>query len=358
MIISFDNYAKIRYEVIMQIKQNASIHDFFKRCQLNLLNEHKNDFLGLPISKKTELKIQRKMKNAGFQEFYGPKDTWPSLYISTTDFLKSPYHSNIKLDQINDDNFTYSKEQIIADELFNIDSIQLDEKRELNDWMKLRAIDQSYDSIILWRNDEVWMLDAPSEANTIDPCAKRATGDVLTYGLGIGYFIYMAMLNSNVKSITVIENSQDVIQMFENYLLPQFPKLPLTIIHGDAFDYHNKEYLANFDYVFIDIYQSNRDGLLMIEKLLEQYNPPIDKIDFWIEDSCLEILPTLIFDYFYQLNYHKSNNQDNRSYKSLRKKIANYFHNLDVIIDDAEQIKYYMYDKQTLRAILATKKVD
>ena len=126
----------------MQIKQNASIHDFFKRCQLNLFSEHKNDFLGMTISKKTELATQRKMKRAGFQEFYGPENTWPSLYISTADFLKSPYHTNIKLDQIKDDNFTYSKEVISADELFNIDSIQLDEKRELNDWMKLRALDK------------------------------------------------------------------------------------------------------------------------------------------------------------------------------------------------------------------------
>ena len=95
------------------------------------------------------------------------------------------------------------------------------------------------------------MLDAPSEANTIDSYAKKATGAVLTYGLGIGYFIYMAMLNPNVESITVIENSMEVIQMFESYLLPQFPKLPLTIIHGDAFNYHNEKYLDNFDYVFV-----------------------------------------------------------------------------------------------------------
>ena len=46
-----------------------------------------------------------------------------------------------------------------------------------------------------------------------------------------------------------------------------------------------------------DIYQSNNDGLIMIEKLLEQANLPTDKLDFWIENSCLEILPTLIFDY-------------------------------------------------------------
>ena len=341
----------------MQIKQNALIHDFYKRCQLNLLNEHKNDFLGRSISKKTELATQRKMKKAGFQEFNGPENTWPSLYIRTADFLKSPYHTNIKLDQINDDNFTYSKELINANELFNTDSIQLDEKRELNDWMKLRALDESYETIVLWRNDEVWMLDAPSEANTIDPYAKKAAGAVLTYGLGIGYFIYMAMLNPNVESITVIENSLEVIQMFKRYLLPQFPKKPLNIIHGDAFAYHNHKYLDDFDYIFVDIYQSNSDGLIMIEKLLEQANLPTDKLDFWIEDSCLEILPTLIFDHFYQLTDHRSNKND-RTYQNLRKKIASYFHNLDVIIDDAEQIKYYMYDKQTLRAILATKKVD
>ena len=47
-----------------------------------------------------------------------------------------------------------------------------------------------------------------------------------------------------------------------------------------------------------------------------------------------------------------------RSYKNIRKKIANYFRNLDATITDAEQIKHYMYDKEVLRQILATKKVD
>ena len=338
----------------MKIKLNMDIDQFFQRCMNHLMSDHKNDFLGLKVTMANQLKIQRQMKKAGFQEFQGLEDTWPSLLISAEEYQKTPYNSHVKLDQIEDKGFRFSKETVNANELFSISAIHSDLERELNDWMTLRALDQPYVATYLWQGDKVWMLDAPSEANTMDPYAHKAHGNVCTFGLGIGYFSFMAMLNPNVKSITVIERSPAVISMFKKYLLPQFPTtIPITIIEGDAFDYFTDTYINDFDYVFVDIWQSNDDGFLLIERLLSQYYPDFQKVDFWIESSCFEFLSALIFTYFNAIAHHKPIKHNNPLYHRLLKKISCYFEGINKTVTDVSELKFYMYDTETLRLIVA-----
>ncbi|MEI7667653.1 MAG: hypothetical protein WCI62_01485 [Erysipelotrichaceae bacterium] len=340
----------------MEIQLNSAIQAFLNRCMHNLTHENKNSFIGLSVNPANELKIQTAMNKAGFQEFIGPKDTWPSLFISTQAFLSSPYHTHIHLDKVSDKNFHYSQEIMPANELFNVSTIHPDPNQELNDWMTLRALDEPYEAVFLSQDEDIWMMDSPSEANTMDPYALKAKGNIITFGLGIGYFIYMASLNPNVKSITVIEQSSEVIAMFKHAILSQFEtKVPITIIQGDAFDYFNASYLNRFDYGFVDIYQSNDDGFNMIENLLEQYLPELNKIDFWIEASCLEFLSALIFIYFNALAHHKKAKHQDILYHRMLKKIEVYFNGIDKIVSDEKDLKFYMYDPQVLRSIVAIK---
>ncbi|TFG81595.1 MAG: hypothetical protein E4G74_03930 [Erysipelotrichales bacterium] len=340
----------------MKIQLNQEIENYFQRCLNHILNDRKNEFLGMHVDLENQLKIQRKMKRAGFQEFRGPEEAWPSLFISTQDYLKSPYSSHIKLEKIEEKGFRLTRETVRSNELFSVSAIHPDENRELDDWMTLRALDQPYEATFLWQGEEVWMLDAPSEANTMDPYAKKARGNVLTFGLGIGYFIYMSALNPEVKSITIIERSPSVIEMFKKHLLPQFPdNIPITIIQGDAFDYFNKAYMDIFDYAFVDIWQSNDDGFLLIELLLEQYLPDFDKVDFWIESSCFEFMSALIFTYFNALAHRKPATHQVPHYHRLLRTISRYFDGIDQTISEVSKLKQFMYDPQLLRSITSIK---
>jgi len=340
----------------MEIQLNPKLQQFLNRCMHNLTHENKNAFIGLSVSQANQFEIQKAMSQAGFYEFSGPIKTWPSLFISTKAFLASPYHTKIHLDQVSDKNFHYSKEIMSANELFNVSMIHPDPNQELNDWMTLRALDEPYEAVFLTQDEDVWMMDSPSEANTMDPYALKAHGNILTFGLGIGYFIYMASLNPNVTSITVIEQSAEVIAMFKQAILPQFEaKIPITFIQGDAFDYFNKSYLDRFNYIFVDIYQSNDDGYNMIENLLEQYLPELNHIDFWIESSCLEFLSALIFIYFNALAHHKKAKHQDILYHRMLKKIEIYFNQIDKVITEEKDLKFYMYDPQVLRSIVAIK---
>jgi hypothetical protein len=340
----------------MKIKRTQALDQFFNRCIHNIQNETKNQFLGIPVTKENELNVQYLLRKAKFNEFLGPKEAWPSLFISSEAYQNSPYNRSIKLDVIKSSEFTYKTERINSNELFSLSSILYDPNRELNDSMRLVALDEPYEAAFLYQNDEVWMLDAPSEAETINPYARKAFGNVLTFGLGIGYFPFMAMLNSKVKSITVIEKSKAVIDMFNTYIKPQFPsKIPFKIIEGDAFDYFNETELEKYDYCFIDVWQSNDDGLVIIEQLLENYLPPYDKVDFWIESSCFEVMPTLILLYFDALSRNKSFRTEDKVYQRLVRKIDKFFKTIDQMIDDENKLKDYMYDMKLHRLIVSIK---
>lgn len=340
----------------MKIKRTQALEQFFNRCIHNIQNEIKNQFLGMSVTKENEVNVQHLLKKAKFNEFLGPKEAWPSLFISSKAYQNSPYNRSIKLDRVRSSEFTYKTELINSNELFSLSSIVYDPNRELNDSMRLVALDEPYEAAFLYQNDEVWMLDAPSEAETINPYANKAFGNVLTFGLGIGYFPFMAMLNSNVKSITVIEKSSSVIDMFNTYIKPQFPtQIPLQIVEGDAFNYFNKNEIERYDYVFIDIWQSNDDGLIIIEQLLENYLPPFDKVDFWIESSCFEVIPSLILLYFEALSRNKTFKTEDKVYQRLVRKIDKYFKSMDLTIEDENILKDFMYDTKHHRLIVSTK---
>lgn len=335
----------------MKILPNEHIKDYIERCYKNLDSNYQNDFLDGYVDPKDEEEAKKELLKAGQQEFQYDN---PSLYIHTADFIKNPYYRNIQLDKIVSSKFSYEKVMIEKNYLFNYESITDDKDRELKDYMKLRALDADLEMIYLFEENEGWMMCSPSEASTNDPYAKKAKGNVLTFGLGIGYFVYMALLNPEVSSITVIERSEDVITLFSE-IIKQFPQdKEIKIIHGDAFDYFNEKFLNNYDYIYVDIYKSSQDGREIIDKLLGQYLPPHEKIDFWIEKSCLNPIRTLILMHYDELIYNRTL-EVNEEYAEIMKKVRHYFSLIDITIEDVNSLKNMMYDRYTIREILGVK---
>ena len=335
----------------MQIKNSKELDSFFDRCWKNIQNDSQNSFLGKRITPSNEQYIKKQLLKNGNAEL--KNNPGLSLFISSNDWVSSPYHTSIHLDTIQDDHFSYRTEVIKGNELFNYSSIQKDPNRELNDYMMLRALDKDVSSIYLLQDEVDWMLDAPSEAMTNDPVALKAHGNVITFGLGIGYFPFMCMQNKNVTSITVVEKSKELVDMFMKFIYPQFPQnIPLKVISGDAYDYYNEETLNQYDFIYSDIWRSNDDGLECITKLLEQYHNLNKDIHFWIEDSCVEIIWALIFVYFDEIYHHRQNTVP-EFYDIYMQKIRKYFEQIEKVITDCNDLKNYMYDTNTIREILA-----
>ena len=133
-----------------------------------------------------------------------------------------------------------------------------------------------------------WMTLMPNETITTLPAVAKAKGKVLTYGLGLGYFPFMTSRKEEVTSVTVVERSSDVIKLFKEHILPQFPnKEKIRVICADAFDYAKAQMPAeDYDFVFADIWHDVGDGRELYLKMKElEHLSPGTEYAYWLEDT-------------------------------------------------------------------------
>ncbi len=202
----------------------------------------------------------------------------------------------------------------------------------------------------LMKDDVVWMSTDPNEIITMDPYIKKAHGNILVMGLGLGYYPYMASLNDKVKSITIIEKDQNVIDIFNKYILPKFNiTKPFNIIHDDAFRFIRKNDMAKYDYIFMDIWHNAEDGLplyLRFKSLLKNYK---GETGYWLEESLIAMyrrcLLTLIEENlmgYTDKNYQKVENEYDKIINDL------YFQTKNIKFNSFEEIKEFLSNESIL----------
>lgn len=134
-----------------------------------------------------------------------------------------------------------------------------------------------------------WMTLLPNEINSQKKYIEKAKGKVLTYGLGLGYYVFHVALKKEVASVTVVDLNQNVIDLFNKHILPSFPleaRQKIKIIQADAFKFAESLTGGDFDYVYADIWHDCGDGkdLYLKFKTLESFCPSAE-YGYWIEDS-------------------------------------------------------------------------
>lgn len=136
-------------------------------------------------------------------------------------------------------------------------------------------------------NGREWMTLMPNETLTTLPSVDKCKGKVLTFGLGLGYFTYMASIKPEVSSVTVVERDESVIKMFKEHILPQFPnKDKINIVHSDAFEFADKHISDGWDHIFADIWHDPSDGCELYLRFKEyEKNVPEGTFSYWIEDT-------------------------------------------------------------------------
>lgn len=93
------------------------------------------------------------------------------------------------------------------------------------------------------------MSDTPAEAWEHRRLYNAAQGDVLLNGLGLGFALAAILRKKEVRSVTVIEKSPDVLAL----VVPHISDTRLTIIHDDAMLWRPKKGIR-FDAVWHDIW--------------------------------------------------------------------------------------------------------
>lgn len=115
---------------------------------------------------------------------------------------------------------------------------------------------------------ELMMSDTAMEWMTNNEVLWRANGDVLIAGLGLGLILIPILANSKVKSVTVLEKYQDVVDL----VVPHMPKSDkLTVVCADAMEWAPPK-ATHWDVLYFDIWpQVCTDNLPEMTKLKRRF---------------------------------------------------------------------------------------
>lgn len=277
------------------------------------------------------------------------------------EFSRNPYIRNIRFEPRRCGRFRLEYTDFEPFELFFYDSaVQYTDL-----WMDIPRIgcfaEKCQFPIIVEETENTaftWMSVSPNEVCTMEKPIEHASGNVLTLGCGMGYFAYMASMKDDVASVTVVEREQDVIDLFQKHILPQFEhKEKISIVKGDAVEYLRNMTDGEFDYCFADIWSAVNDiePYFAVKEIGRDLRKT--RIEYWIEDSIacylseyvwLEILGSLFGQGDDQLPYTM---YENMAFKGSSP--ARYIHRLlqNEEISRVEHIRYYMDHKNIISMI-------
>ena len=143
-----------------------------------------------------------------------------------------------------------------------------------------------------------WMTVTPNEIETMRVPIQKSHGQVVTLGLGLGYFAFHAAQKQEVTDVTVIERDSHVIELFRRYILPQIPHgEKIRILQADAFVWLEQDFTsAECDFLFADLWHDASDGLdmyLRLRRILQKF--PTLSVEYWIEPSLLSALRHMVY---------------------------------------------------------------
>ena len=169
--------------------------------------------------------------------------------------------------------------------------------------MPLCFFDGPFSFFAVTEDSNEWMTLTPVDIDTSKEAIERAHGRVITFGLGLGYFAFMAAEKDSVSEVTVVEKSAEVIEAFRTAILPRFPhKEKIRIVNADAFDYAEHTMpKEHFDLCFVDTWRDAGDGLPMYLKMkpLEKLSPETEYL-YWIESFLLSRLRSALFEQIWE----------------------------------------------------------
>lgn len=226
-----------------------------------------------------EHKLERELENDYFI---------PSVRkLDPLEYESDPYYKNIKIPDKKIENWTLGQQKYAPYEGFIRDDYTV--YQNYREVCSIGFFDREFLYPTVYENGVEWMAIKPNEIETMREPIKKARGRVVAFGLGLGYFAYMASLKDDVTSVTVVERDENVIKLFESEILPQFEfGNKIKIVCSDAFDFVcDEKNKGQFDYAFVDLWRDISDGTelyIKMKKLELKLGCPFE---YWIEKSIL-----------------------------------------------------------------------
>lgn len=294
-------------------------------------------------------------------EYFAEKIFAESRVFDVNYFDNNPYLKNIVLSSGRQGDFELKYLEIMPYELFlynipkRIDGVVTIPR------VALFTEKFKYPALFQHSIKSTWMSITPNEIFTMEKPIEHAKGKVLTLGCGMGYFAYMASLKDEVESVTVVEVDQQVIDLFETFLLPQFEnKDKITVVKSNAVEYISAMEDGKFDYCFADIWIGIEDieSYFAVKEIGRKFHKT--KFEYWIEESFASYLSSYVWFEFTQTMCKVMKIDDFPpvpDYQEDFRRKADYVHNLlkKAEITSPDHIDYYMDPKNIINLINKTK---
>lgn len=225
--------------------------------------------------------------------------------LETRKYRDNPYLENIKFPDTATRHWKFTHYSYRPYEAFICNDIDID--KNLREVPQIGFFRERFAYPAVEQDGREWMAVKPSEIETMRAPIEEATGKVVTFGLGLGYFAYMVSEKPDVTSLDIVERSEEAIALFERHILPQFPnKEKIRIIRSDAFEFLSENMWQDarrgrYDYAFIDLWHDTADGLEMYLKAKRIENKLHTaglqtKFAYWVEKSLLSAYRWTIFE--------------------------------------------------------------
>ena len=200
---------------------------------------------------------------------------------------RDPYYQTIRLPEMKRGKWKMGYKTIEPYELFTSDDLLvLPDGREIP---QTGFFCEAFRAPMVEENGREWMTVTPSEINTMTADIRKAHGKTVVFGMGLGYYAFMASEKEDVSQVVVVEREKDVISLFSEFILPQFPHADkVKVIEADAYAYAEQMGVEHFDCAYVDIWHDVLDGVEMYLRMkrLEKHSPGTEFL-YWIEPSML-----------------------------------------------------------------------
>ncbi len=222
---------------------------------------------------------------------------FPFVKEEDVSFVESdPYFDVLKNLSFKEKGLSLHMKEVLPGELFPYSSYEVGPAPLYGERPSFAYARKNFSYPVFEKDRRPWMSLVPHEIKTMEKAIEECEGEVLTYGLGMGYFAYRACLKEEVSHLTVIESDKDVISFFRNHLLPYFPKGKLVIKEGDALQEAKLGKKGSYDYLFCDIYHDAEDGLPLYIAL-KRDEGIAKRSAYWIEGDILVYLRRYLLAY-------------------------------------------------------------
>ncbi|MCR4898607.1 MAG: hypothetical protein K5892_05205, partial [Acholeplasmatales bacterium] len=189
------------------------------------------------------------------EEYLGENELFTKYYdeivkeLNPKDYTNDEYYNNVKIK-----NKKYLSWELKYSKYKPYELFVYDDFKEIDGYVipQIGYFTKPFDYLGVYQDKRLWMSITPNEINTMKKPIENAKGNVLVFGMGLGYYQYMISNKKQVNKITIVEHDQNVIDLFNKIIFPFFKfKIKIEIVRQDAYAYLSGVKDKEFDYIFV-----------------------------------------------------------------------------------------------------------